>query len=418
MDTDSLIKELSSGVTVLTQGRRLKRHLEDRYDRRMLGEARSKGFKGWPGASVASFSAWISELYKESFPVKPLLTETRSKTLWSKVVKENLPKRYAPLFRDALSRESYSAYKRLTEYMAVLPDSDFYLTEESKALKGWIKAYETEVSRLGAVSPCALRELVAGLIRDGDVRLPEKIILAGFTGLTPSLKMIVDAMMVAGVEVVKSPPEVLGEGSDGDRIVKILSFSDMESEVAALSRWARATLKPGERLAVVAPKLDIYREAIERDFSSELYPESVLPAELLKDSGSRIYDISLSTTLSESSIAASALDILRIGLWRVDTKILFKVLLDPYFSRNREEYHLLAGADRTFREKNILSASLGDVIYAIKTGGGRGGRAGGGGDREPRSLDDSSSSAPKAKNMLPGAVIRVVRAFKGVFRRR
>ncbi len=347
---------------VLTQGKRLKRHIEHLYDRSMV----AAGLKSWPGASVATFSSWIPELYKESFPGKPLLTETRSAALWGRVVKENIPRNYEPLFKDALASESYKAYKRLTEFTARLPESEFYLTEESRALKRWIGAYEDEVRKLGAVSPFSVPELVCGLIRDGGVRLPGKVILAGFNELNPSIKLVKKALEARGVEVVNPSPKVSGGDDTGERVIKLLSFPDMESEVTALSRWVRATLKAGEKLAVVAPDLNCYKKIIAREFSSELYPSSVLPVNLADDAGRRVYDIFLSTTLSESPLAASALAVLKITAWKVDIDTLFNVLLDPYLNHNKEEYHLLGGVNLALRERNTLNSSLGDVIYTIK----------------------------------------------------
>ena len=91
--------------------------------------------------------------------------------------------------RDILSTQgvvdtSYKAYSLMREYRLPFPD-DIYLTEEAAALKRWIRTYNTEVDRLGFISPLTLTERVIRLIKDGGITIPDEIILAGFDEITP-----------------------------------------------------------------------------------------------------------------------------------------------------------------------------------------------------------------------------------------
>ncbi|MBW7957561.1 MAG: PD-(D/E)XK nuclease family protein [Deltaproteobacteria bacterium] len=311
-----LIASMEKGAVVLTANSRLSRHLRAAFDREMA----ERGLLCWPTPEVLPFSSWTASFWEERGE-GPVLGSAASLALWERSISASGPGNGN--LGSAVVRKSYEAYGFVNEYGITLPE-EIYLTEEAKALKRWAAAYENELKRLGFLDPSSIPVRVAGLIRKGGHALPAEVIIAGFDEMSPADSGLVFALKAVGTRVSFWPGE--DDSAPGEVRVRAYESEDEEAEQAA--RWAREVLKPGMRLGFIVPGLGRYREAILKEFSSELSPASVLPW-----AGEReAFNISLGEPLDRELLVRSALDILLIGEKETALDSISGVLRSPYFT--------------------------------------------------------------------------------------
>lgn len=351
---EGVFVRLEAGVTVVTVNSRLYRYILEGYDRHML----SKGAVAWKSPVVMPIGAYLPALWSEAAPSEPLIGKSQAGALWEKVVSKDrsVDKRH---FGQA-AKASYEAYRLMSDYRVRLPEDDLYLSEEGRAMKRWLARYSKEVDRLGFVDSAALPARIEKAIKAGSVQVPDELTLAGFDELTPAFARLLDSLNAAGTKLSFWPCEPgsvpVFEDVLMDIEAEVYSFEDPAAEVEQAARWVRSVAGPGKRVGVIVPDLSSYRPMIEREFSSELDPASVLCGNESKGA----FNISLGTALSEEPIVSSALKMISIGEAKAQIDTVSSVLLSPFFSGG-EEMSALAGLDGWLKERNCLAISLYDL---------------------------------------------------------
>ncbi|MBE7415469.1 MAG: hypothetical protein HS130_09705 [Deltaproteobacteria bacterium] len=335
-----LIGSMEDGAVVLTANLRLSRHLRAAFDREMA----SKGLFCWTTPEVMPLSSWAASFWEERGP-GPVLGSAASLALWEKTVSAGWPGNGD--MGPAVVRKSYEAYGLINEYGIRLPE-EIYLTEEARALKRWAAAYENELKRLGFLDASVIPSRAAGLIRKGGHALPAEVIMAGFDEMSPAFSGLVLALKSAGTSVSFWP----GEDATAPGEVSVRAYESEDEETEQAARWARDVLKPGMRLGFIVPGLERYRDAVLREFSSELSPASVLPW-----AGEReVFNISLGTPLDRELLVRSALDLLSIGEKEAELDLICRVLRSSYFADGGSSES--ARLDHALKDDNRCALSI------------------------------------------------------------
>ncbi|MFQ5329860.1 MAG: PD-(D/E)XK nuclease family protein [Thermodesulfobacteriota bacterium] len=368
----SLIPHIKSGIPVITVNVRLSRRLRHLYDHEM----KSDGLAQWQSPVIMPLSAWVNSLWQESWPDAPLLSPVRSKAVWERVVsRDSALAAQGILSTQGVVDTSYKAYSLMREYRLPFPD-DIYLTEEAAALKRWIRTYNTEIDKLGFVSPLTLTERVMKLISGGRITIPGEIILAGFDEITPRSASLLRVIETVGSTVAFWPdkperldstvklPEMTDMPDMTDRLT-VRRYADMTEEVVQAARWCREVIDahPGTTIGFIVPELERYRSVMEHEFSAELAPASLSS----RNEASLPFNISLGVPLSWEPLVKLALDILSIDGKRHDIDTISSILLSPYFASGDAEYHCLAQMEAWFRKENALHINLTDLLQRVKS---------------------------------------------------
>lgn len=125
-------------------------------------------------------------------------------------------------------------------------------TEEYDQFRQWRDAYRERLHALDALdASTALTRLIHHV--EGGLPLPAKILLAGFTEISPRMGVLLDALVARGVEV----STLVEDFSQTSQIVRV-EAATAQSEWEAAVAWARAQLdsQPSGRFAIVAVSLD------------------------------------------------------------------------------------------------------------------------------------------------------------------
>lgn len=351
-----LIRDIISGGTVLTVNTRLSRHILREYDRYMA----QNGQAVWNTPEVVPFLAWLNNLWSENWPEQPLISKVGSLALWEDIIsRDESFSDEGVLLSGGIVKSSFEAYRLVKDYHIDLPKEETYLTEETKALRRWIRLYEERLLRMGFVDEVSLPSVLIPLIRTGKIALPDGIIMAGFDEITPQTVRIIESLNERGINIRFWPADPSG----ADETVELpsvrgrLTIREFESEaeeVIQAARWIRKTYRPGSKIGIFVPDLDRYKDMIKREFAAELEPRSVLPWE----STYGIFNISLGRRLYEEPVVHSALDILAVDAGRIDINRISSILLSPYVAPDRKEWIQLARIDAALKRKNRLYVSL------------------------------------------------------------
>ncbi|MFQ5465270.1 MAG: PD-(D/E)XK nuclease family protein [Thermodesulfobacteriota bacterium] len=380
---NEIIELISEGALVLTVNKRLARTLTAAFDRRMA----EAGPGAWPTPEVLPMRSWLAGVWNAGAEgtERPALDPLRSKVLWEKVLTDDRARRARG--GPALSRQvidlSYRAYGLVREYAIEFPPQ-IYLTAEAAAFKRWASEYERRLGALGFVDGAEAAAGAARAMNGSGTTPPPKVVVAGFDELTPLLASVVEALRSTATEVIfwpKTPPAApapdaaagaAGAAGPAEK-TEVLTYPDVEAEVAGTARSIREMLVPGMRVGVIVPELSRYRGLIRRVFSEELDPASVLPG----SPAAEVFNISLGSPLSEEPLAAAALDVISIGRSAVPAGDLFGVLSGPYVYGAGEGRVALASLDFAMRADNRASTTLAGVAERLKEGGAPGWLTGG-----------------------------------------
>ncbi len=342
---ETIIDDLSGGTPVLTVNRRLSRALLSRHEEVMTRSGRTL----WKTPVVMPLLSWVKGLWLESWPDKPLLSDTRSATLWKKIVSGDRLRAGGLLFPRGAARAAYKAYVLTRRFNVRLPADETYLAEEARAFKAWLGRYESELKRLGFIDYPCLMERVRGIIEGGRAGLPERVVLAGFDEITPDVRALLAALRRAGCAVAFWPYEPgsfmpsVGEKSPSE----IREYADDIAEVRSCARWARVQAESGKKVGIIVPELDRYRGLIINEFSAELDPPSTLPW----GPRSEVFNVSLGLSLDREPLVRSALGIISTGLGDVPLDTMSDLLSSPYLMADESEYMAFSSFLRALRER-------------------------------------------------------------------
>ena len=362
----SLISAINQGIPVLTVNVRLSRRIGNIYDMAMQDE----GHTMWQTPQILPLSSWITKLWEESWPEKALISTVRTTALWEEIIlKDKTLSEKKVLIARGVVKSAFDAYRLMHEYLVQVPEEDIYLTEECRALKGWIKLYEAKSEGLGFIDRVHLTDNLIKSILMGQINVPREIMMAGFDEITPQVKKLMDALAGKEVKITfwpARPSEIIGpvrqETAKGK--LKVRQYDDELEEVLQAARWIRKIYRPGMKIGVIAPDLNRYKKIIEREFSAELDPPSVFPWIDSK----RLFNISLGASLLDEAVIQSALQILSVDSGKQDMHTISDIILSPYFSKSNDEHCQLARLDAEIRENNRLTISLDEMSAMARSG--------------------------------------------------
>ncbi|MBE9504828.1 MAG: PD-(D/E)XK nuclease family protein [Proteobacteria bacterium] len=362
---ESLINSINEGVPVLTVNVRLSRKIGNIYDMAMQDE----GHTMWQTPHILPLSSWVTKLWEESWPEKALISNVRATALWEQIIlNDKTLSEKTVLIPRGVVKSAFDAYRLIHEYLVELPEEDIYLTEECRALKGWIKRYEAKSEELGFIDRAHLPDNLIKSIQKGQIKLPHEIMMAGFDEITPQVKTLLEAMAGKGVRITFWParPTEMSEPVKQGMVrgkLTLRQYDDEVEEVVQAARWIRETYSPGMKIGVIAPDLNRYKKIIQREFSAELDPPFVFP---WIDS-SRLFNISLGISLLDEPVIGSVLQILSVDGGKQDMHTISDIILSPYFLKSHDEHCQLARLDAEVRKANRLTISLDEMRVMAKS---------------------------------------------------
>lgn len=276
---------LAEGALCLTATAGLAHALRFDYALRKRGE----GAGAWPAPEIHTWEGWlrrqaaeVSLSPPEGWPV--WLSARQEERVWAQVIRAS-PQAESLLSIGAAAKQARSAYAFLHAWRIDARGLD--AAEDGAAFAGWLTEFDRVCARNGWRS-------LSNLAGAFSVSFPQRVLLAGFTRLTP----VQHSLLASAQRWGPGPPAPQ---------CRIAGYPSAQDEYVAAARWAREWIesRPDARVAIVAPDLT----RIRRPFDAVLRRE-LAAAHSPIESASLPYHVSAGAPLAQTPIVHQALMLL------------------------------------------------------------------------------------------------------------
>jgi ATP-dependent helicase/nuclease subunit B len=337
------------GATIVTASRRLARLLRERYN----GVAKEHGRVAWVAPQILPWSAWLGELWEAalysdatgSVPIR--LGPEQERVVWERIIAGS-PDADELLQIPATAAAVAEAWKLMHSWRLDRAFLEAHANEDTLAFLGWAREFESACASAGWIDGARLADDLAP--RLSALRLPSRIVLAGFDEIDPQQNDFLEACRRVGADVRIAEPAL---AATAPRAVRF-AFEETSEEIAAVARWARALLEDGSAgIGVVIRGLDRMRSKVERGFTQVFDPGSM---------GSRpLFNISAGPPLASYPLVHAALLALDLTPGTNEFDLVSRLLRSPFLGGAETEWTGRAALDARLRRFGGTTVSVGRV---------------------------------------------------------
>jgi ATP-dependent helicase/nuclease subunit B len=344
MDGEDLLpvdiaQALGRGATVVTGNQRAARTLRVAFDR----QQRALGRDSWHPPAILAWDAWTTNLWHAlligGHATKLLLNRTQEHTLWRNILEtdEELRSLRTP---DALAEMAAQAWSLLCSYSGNARLRGAAVSSDTRAFQRWALRFEQQCRADGLLARAQLESALQTAAAAGQLRgeITADVVLLGFDSMTPAQLSFVEAMRGAGITIEQIAISIASQR----RLV--VTAAEEREELRVAARGVRKLLEqnPQARVAVIVPDLEKQRAGIDRVFREILAPEL---EDITATADAGPFEFSVGVMLADTSMATSALDLLRWCTAALPLERVSRLLLSPYFAPIKTEYGVRAEFD-------------------------------------------------------------------------
>src|SRR3990167_6169820 len=263
-----LFQQLLPETVLLTPNHRLSATFLKKYNAFQLSQKKSC----WTTLDILPFQRWLERLWKtltaenviSSSPL--LLTSNQEQLLWEEILQASPASNYLLQLSDT-AHLAKSAWQILKQWKIPLTHAELNATEDSRAFLEWATQFQVICKERHWIDTSGLLDLIKEKIQENKIRLPKKIILIGFTEITPQQKDLLASFDDKGTLVSYESTPI------SNTTVERIHLTDEETEIHTMARWAKtvfaAHLEKKEKISIacIVPKLEKLRERILSIFS-------------------------------------------------------------------------------------------------------------------------------------------------------
>jgi ATP-dependent helicase/nuclease subunit B len=303
------------------------------------------GRPAWEPLPLMTLNAWWSELFKGLWPVTALAPALVRLARWRQAL-QTAPPPAGPTPELAWAQALDEAHTLLCRYSMVGGDVRPTTGEDDSPLVAWrrrvTRTYADLLRQEGWLSPGELPAYLTAALRDGRIKLPPRLLVAGLETPAPLEDLWLQ-------EVSRRTQVVhLQVRGDLENVRQAVALPDPAQELhwvaAQLIELGRCGL-PLHRLALTAMGIDLYTPQLRRDLAELLGPP--------QSQDGWAYNFSQGPNLAEVPLFWAALlplCFIAAGERRED---LVSLLLSPYYGKVLVHGCPPAQWDRAFRERRL-----------------------------------------------------------------
>ena len=151
------------------------------------------GLKAWSTPQILPLTAWLKQVWMQSWPEQYILTSLQAEKLWTQIVRQTSWKIKLDLLHlRETAKKAQEAYSLIQQYRLPVDHKDFSRTEEGSLFFGWVHTYQTWLTTHNALDPTAVLDAVRTAMSKGHIPLPKGIGFAGFEEITPQFQEWLD----------------------------------------------------------------------------------------------------------------------------------------------------------------------------------------------------------------------------------
>jgi ATP-dependent helicase/nuclease subunit B len=337
---------VTTDTTFLTPNRRLAAYHLKQYQQQQLAD----GKKSWESMDILPISSWLERLwstwsYQEIKSKNNLLNANQELILWEKIISEAKESQHL-LQKSATAEIAKSAWGLLKQWEIDLHHPSLSLTEDSQTFLSWAQTFQNQCNKNHWVDH----------IRTGKIIAAKKIILIGFTELSPQQQTLLSVCEQAGSEIQHY------HQSSKICSTKRISLADKETEVRVMAQWAKSILEKKQsdtvRIACIIPNLEDIRDTVNRIFTDVFTEKGYFRTDSLE----LAFNISAGKSLASYPVIHTALQLLELHKNNIAIDKFSSILRSPFIGDAEKEMLKRANCDIQLRRENISLLSHKKII--------------------------------------------------------
>jgi ATP-dependent helicase/nuclease subunit B len=334
-------RAIQPGATVITASRRLARVLTDEFH----GSQQEQGRSVWNTADILPLDAFLKRCWGNyvwaAGPRGVLLDALQEQVVWEQVIRDS-PAGDSLLRLPETARQAMEAWRLVQAYRLPL-DGRFEATDDWAAFAAWARAFRKRCADNNWLEPARLADVLADLIKRGELPRAAPLFLAGFDELTPQQSDLFTALGAT----------VLAETHNSQAVPERWILRENGEEIRATAAWSRQRLEqnPAGRIGVIVPNLSSVRAKVERIFRQELDPGSTF------DDLERSFHLSLGPALDRYPVVNAALLMLEFASGSLALPQAGMLLRSPFLGGAKTEWTKRAQLDAKLRRDGVWDVS-------------------------------------------------------------
>lgn len=349
-----IFKHLNTNSILLTPNRRLSASLLKSYQQQQL----QQGQTAWQSLDILPFTRWLERLWHQytaqhtdDFPL--LLSANQEKMLWEEILHQAPESEYL-LQLSGTADLARSAWGMLKQWRVDLKNPALQTTEDGSIFQRWAQSFVALCKKNAWLDSQSLGHILAEKIQAGKIPLPAKIILAGFTEISPLYQHILDCCKNAGCEIQRLAT------THSNSSVYRTKLQDEETEIRSMARWAKTLLtqQPDVYIGCTIPNLEKIRARVIQIFSEVFAPKNTYTL----DYTTLPFNISAGITLANFPVIHTALRLLKLRTDNFPLDQFSCLLRSPFLGEAEQEMLNRAQFDIALRKANINSIALNQLI--------------------------------------------------------
>ena len=342
---EKYFEQLTENSLLLTPNSRLARTLHEHY----AVFKQKQDVVCWQKPNILSINAWLESLRRDylatAIETAPsLLNSAQASVIWKSIVSSD--KSHDLLQISETADALKTAWELLCQFDISLDNPLFQLTSDYALCHHWLEQYQLYCHEHNYIDSATLVNFLIEKIKAGDVRLPEEIFLYGFTEMAPQVERLVGSHLAYTHR----------DGCRRDATPVTIALPDLDSEIIAMARFAKATheTNPEATIGCVVLDLNQRRDRVLQLFTQVFFPEQPFDV----DPSHYPFNLSAGKSLSSYPLIAAALLITGLTKAAMTREHFSSLLLSPYIGEAELESAERATLDAELRRNNIHQVTL------------------------------------------------------------
>ncbi len=352
---EQIMTAAQQGTVVLTANKRLYRHLRTAFDRFMI----EKKALVWPSACIFPYTVWLQQCLDVVGIKGNLLTAYQQYHLWENLISSETSGTPLELMNlDRTTDTAVRAHNLLSEYDLEL--EHHHVTDDQRMFLEWRRKYQHVCEQHQWFDEGTVAARVLAAFADGELVLPQSVLLVGFDQLPPGVIKLKKLMAERGCRCRELDMSQEPVGRAG-----LFAAADEADETLHMARWIRLLLEKGaESIGIVVPDLQRRRLQIERVLGQQIDPLAAV-----KFDETSLFGLSLGTPLVQQGVVAAALACLDVQPQLTMDRVSY-LLRTPFMSGSQQEADRRALFDRRLRSFQQQQFSFDALLRLSKDFGG------------------------------------------------
>ncbi len=337
-----IFEKLKPNTTIITPNRRLTANLTANFNAYQL----AKDQRCWPTLDILPYQSWIQRLWDEMtitlMDRQPtILSNHQEHIIWENILQKS-PKNDSLLQLSATAELVKSAWATLKQWQIDLAHPLLGMSEDSQAFQEWAYAFQDYCEANHCIDHNTAVAKIIDYIKNKLTTLPDEIIVAGFTELSPIQHTLLKTYESMDVHITF----LENLYSYKDQTHSYISLPDYETEIITMAKWAKHLINTHASLNIgcIIPNLENNRDRIMQIFSEVFANQD--------------FNISAGKSLANYPVIYAVMQILKLHHENISMTTLSYLLRTPFLGEAEREFTNRALFDSHLRNENISTLSI------------------------------------------------------------